>query len=87
MYTSKHKHVSQSFFYVLANSCPSPPDITNAVKVPGGYSNGSLTVYTCVSGFAPNGEDPYITCNGKLWTTTLFACSGEHSRKMMKKID
>uniref|UniRef100_K1P4U8 Sushi, von Willebrand factor type A, EGF and pentraxin domain-containing protein 1 n=1 Tax=Magallana gigas TaxID=29159 RepID=K1P4U8_MAGGI len=71
-YTSNN---SNSVIY-LANSCPPPPDITNAVKVPGGYSNGSLTVYTCVSGFVPNGEDPYITCNGTHWTTTLFACSG-----------
>lgn len=87
MYTTRNKHLKVIFFFYIAISCPSPPDITNAVKVPGGYSNGSLTVYTCVSGFVPNGEDPYITCNGKLWTTTLFACSGEHSREIMKKID
>lgn len=83
IHTTRNIHVShhQSVFVItlyLANSCPSPPDLANSLKVPGGYTNGSLTVYTCVSGFASNGEDPYIICNGTQWTNTLFACSGEY---------
>lgn len=62
---------------VSAQLCTSPPDVPNTVKKISGFSNGSLTVYACVLGFAANGEVPYISCNGTHWTNTLFACSGE----------
>lgn len=58
--------------------CPSPPDITNTVKVSSGFSNGSLAVYTCEPGFVANDEVPYISCNGTHWTNTLFECSDEN---------
>lgn len=62
---------------VSAQLCTSPPEVPNTVKKISGFSNGSLTVYACVSGFVANGEVSYISCNGTHWTNTLFACSGE----------
>ncbi|XP_078319237.1 sushi, von Willebrand factor type A, EGF and pentraxin domain-containing protein 1-like [Crassostrea virginica] len=58
-------------------SCPSPPVISNAVMTTSGLTNGSVTVYSCESGFISTSGDAFISCNGTHWSVTSFACSAQ----------
>lgn len=60
----------------IDTTCDNPPIIPNTLKLSNGLSNGSMTLYTCTSGFASNGENPTIFCNGTHWSISQYYCSG-----------
>lgn len=57
-------------------TCGDPPEIPNAISVSDGYSNGSITLYSCLTEFLANSESPIIMCNGRHWSSSTFQCLG-----------
>lgn len=66
--------------FKLVMACSSPPVIANAVMTTSGLTNGSVTVYSCESGFISTSGDAFISCNGTHWSVTSFACSGKMNK-------
>lgn len=56
--------------------CPVPIDIPNAYKLYDGLTNGSVTLYSCVTGFTESPDDVRIYCVEGVWTTTALFCKG-----------
>lgn len=64
-------------------TCGDPPDIPNAINVSDGYSYGSITLYSCLTGFLANSESPIIMCNGSHWSRSTFQCLGNVKRHVV----
>lgn len=71
--TSKGIYQNVSF---SEETCGDPPEIPNAISVSDGYSYGSVTLYSCFTGFLANSESPIIMCNGSHWSRSTFQCLG-----------
>lgn len=56
-------------------SCPTPPDIANALKISDGVHNGSVTMYACFPDYVASNAANTIVCNETSWTLTNFSCS------------
>ena len=61
-------------FLLPEASCQSPLDIPNTTKSSSGLSSGSLTVYSCLSGYTARDAYNTIVCNGSHWTETNYSC-------------
>ncbi|XP_056017004.1 sushi, von Willebrand factor type A, EGF and pentraxin domain-containing protein 1-like [Ostrea edulis] len=72
--TCNGTHWSNTSFLCAEISCPNPPDIADALKTSSGRTNGSVTLYSCLSGFTANNADPLICCIGDQWTGTNYTC-------------
>lgn len=76
----QHKEICQkcycTMFSFSEETCGDPPEISNAINVSDGYSNGSITLYSCLTGFLANSEIPIISCNGSDWSSSTFQCLG-----------
>lgn len=68
-----------------AGACGDAPEIPNAINVSDGYSNGSVTLYSCLTGFLANSESPIISCNGSDWSSSTFQCLGNFKSHVVWK--
>lgn len=67
-------------------TCGDPPEMLNAINVSDGYSYGSVTLYSCLTGFLANSESPIIMCNGSHWSRSTFQCLGNVKRHVVWNI-
>lgn len=76
------KGICQNFSF-SEETCGDPPEIPNAMSVSDGYLNGSVTLYSCLTGFLANSESPVTLCNGSHWSSSTFQCLGNFKRHVV----
>lgn len=82
-YQKKTVREYAKMFFFSEQTCGDPPEMLNAINVSDGYSYGSVTLYSCLTGFLANSESPIIMCNGSHWSRSTFQCLGNVKRHVV----